>query len=401
MQKHKKSIIFATILGIIIIAPLFYIGIFYYRFDHPRVLGEIPDVLLFNNQTKVTTTRQWEDRRVEITNLLLDIEYGRMPDHPDKIDVFVKENTSTPTGGLSQKLILTFTPNISNPEVTINLSVWISIPSGEGPFPTLMKVSPDGTGSQVPIADYVNDRGYNFVCYNHTELDPDHVGNDVIGPCQQAYPLYNWGSLAVWAWGAMRVLDYLVQEDWVNSPNGFPPVKSDQVIIAGHSRRGKTALLAAALDERFAMAVPSGSGCGGAASFIILSSLSETLGSITSPNQFYYWFQKDFGEYANKETTLPFDQHFLRALIAPRLLFTSDGLADYWANPAGTQAMYFATKPVYQLYNCTELQGSHFRPGGHGFLKEDFEILLDFSDRFLLAKNVTGNFYDLPFECTS
>lgn len=398
MQKQKKIIILAIILGIIVILPSSFIGIYYYRLDHPRVLGEIPDVLLFNNQTKVTTTSQWEDRRIEIIDLLLDIEYGRMPDHPDQIDVFVKENTSTSTGEISQKLILTFTPNISIPEVVINLSVWITIPSGEGPFPTLVKVSPDGTGSQEPITDYVIDQGYIFVCYEHTELDPDLVGNDVIGPCQQVYPAYSWGSLAVWAWGAMRVLDYLVQEPWVNSPHGFPPVNPDQVIIAGHSRRGKTALLAGALDDRFAMVVPSGSGCGGAASFIILGFLSEQISWITSQRQFYYWFQEDFGDYAQNEDILPFDQHFLRALVAPRLLFTSDGLTDYWANPPGTQAMYFATEPVYQLYNCTEHQGSHFRPGGHGFLTEDFEILLSFADRFLLGKNVSGDFYDLPFE---
>ncbi|MHA2018722.1 MAG: glucuronyl esterase domain-containing protein [Promethearchaeota archaeon] len=385
-------------MSLIIIFPPSFMGFYYYRLDHPKVLGEIPDVLLFNNQTKVTTVKQWEDRRIEIVDLLLEIEYGRMPDHPDQIDVFLKENSSTSSGRLSQKYILKFTPDILNPEVVINLSVWISIPSGKGPFPTLVKVSPDGTGSQETIADYANDRGYILVCFNHTELDPDHVGNDVIGPCQQAYPTYDWGSLAVWAWGAMRVLDYLIHEPWVNSPNGFPHVNPDQVIIAGHSRRGKTALLAGALDKRFAMVVPSGSGCGGAASFIILNSLSETLGSITSSHQFYYWFQKDFGKYAHNEVSLPFDQHFLRALIAPRLLLTSDGLTDYWANLAGTQAMYFATEPVYQLYNCTEHQGSHFRAGGHGFLKEDFAILFDFSDRFLLGKNVSGNFYDFPFE---
>ena len=400
MQKRKKIIILSIILGIIVIIPSSFIGIYYYRLDHPRVLGEIPDVLLFNNQTKVTTISQWEDRRVEITNLLLDVEYGRMPDHPDQIDVFVIENNSTSTGEISQKLILTFTPNISIPEVVINLSVWISIPSGEGPFPALMKVSPDGTGSQEPITDYVIDQGYIFVCFEHTELDPDLTGNDVIGSCQQAYPSYSWGSLAVWAWGAMRVLDYLVQEPWVNSPNGFPPVNPDQVIIAGHSRRGKTALLAGALDDRFAMVVPSGSGCGGAASFIILGFLSEQISWITSQSQYYYWFHENFGDYSQKEASLPFDQHFLRALVAPRLLFTSDGLTDYWANPPGTQAMYFATEPVYQLYNCTEHQGSHFRAGGHGFLTEDFEILLAFADRFLLGKNVSGDFYDLPFDRT-
>ena len=61
------------------------------------------------------------------------------------------------------------------------------------------------------------------------------------------------------------------------SPNGRPDADATKLIITGHTRRGKTALLAGAMDERFAMVVPNGSGCGGTGSFLVQGSISETI----------------------------------------------------------------------------------------------------------------------------
>ena len=99
---------------------------------------------------------------------------------------------------------------------------------------------------------------------------------------QSAYPSYSWGSLGVWAWGASRVVDYLIGEGWVDAPNGIPDADPTKLIITGHSRRGKTALLAGAMDERFAMVVPNGSGCGGTGSFLVQGCACETIQLITS-----------------------------------------------------------------------------------------------------------------------
>ena len=64
----------------------------------------------------------------------------------------------------------------------------------------------------------------------------------MVGPAQLAYSDHDWGTLAVWAWGATRVVDYLESRD---------DVVMSHLGIAGHSRGGKMALLAGALDERF------------------------------------------------------------------------------------------------------------------------------------------------------
>lgn len=49
----------------------------------------------------------------------------------------------------------------------------------------------------------------------------------------------------------MRVIDYLVT---------LPEIDHEKIIVTGHSRGGKTALLTGALDERVAITVPNASG---------------------------------------------------------------------------------------------------------------------------------------------
>src|SRR5712675_494652 len=67
---------------------------------------------------------------------------------------------------------------------------------------------------------------------------------------------HDWGTIAAWAWGIQRVIDYLVTD---------ADIDAARIIVVGHSRLGKTALLAAAFDERAAMAIPLQAGCGGTA----------------------------------------------------------------------------------------------------------------------------------------
>ena len=56
-----------------------------------------------------------------------------------------------------------------------------------------------------------------------------------------AYPGYDWGILAGWAWGASRVADYLETDSAIDKT---------KLIITGALRYGKSAMVAAAFDER-------------------------------------------------------------------------------------------------------------------------------------------------------
>jgi hypothetical protein len=371
---------------------------FWYRLDVPEIVKPFPDPFLFKNGTRINSHNDWFDRREEIKETLLSLEYGKMPGAPEKITPTLVNSSDIGQGRSLKTIVLTLTPDESSPNIRINFTIWVYIPNGAGPFPSIVKVAADGTGSQEPMSDRILDRGYLYVCYNHTELDPDTRGYDVDGPCQSAYPEYSWGSIAVWAWGAMRVLDFLLNESWVERNNEIPEINPNAIIITGHSRRGKTALLAGALDERFAMVAPNGSGCGGAGSFLVKGYLAEKIADITAEENFKSWFEDDFNQYAQNEISLPFDQHFLRALVAPRIILSTDATEDFWANPIGTQAIYEATIPIYQFLGVETHNAIHYRKGSHGFTYEDFGALLNFADKMLLNKSISlGNYYMTPY----
>jgi len=186
----------------------------------------------------------------------------------------------------------------------------------------------------------------------------------------------------------MRVVDYLMT---------LPEVDSGKVALTGHSRAGKVALLAGALDERIAMVVPNGSGAGGAGCFRVEEKGVETLELITQPERFGYWFHPRLREFAGRIDRLPFDQHFLKALVAPRLLLSTDALGDQWANPLGTQQTYLAAQPVFDFLDVPDHNAIHFREGGHDMLEEDWDAILDFAGHHFQGKPLEGDYQEIPF----
>lgn len=197
------------------------------------------------------------------------------------------------------------------------------------------------------------------------------------------------GKLAIWAWAAAAVARELV---------GQGIAQSDTLWISGHSRLGKTALLAAALDPVFAGVHSNNSGCSGMA--ISREKTGETVAQIT--RTFPYWFAPRYASYADREREMPFDQHFLAALVAPRRLSVSAAEQDTWAD---TEAQFLCAEaasvawreqgavgldPACGLPRVGErsLNGRlafQTRPGTHYFSLDDWRFLLDFID--LSCKN--------------
>ena len=344
-------------------------------------MKELPNPFLMNSGKCVATIEEWRQRREEIRELVLKYQYGHVPPSPGNVVLYSERKPQVLNDG---RTLFRHIRLKMGPGQKLRMRLYLYLPQEvTGPCPTVLRVGLDAGPSR-----QINERGCIYACYQHQDLDPDREGRDVVGPAQKAYPDYDWGDIAVWAWGASRALDFLLT---------LPEVHPDQVIVTGHSRAGKTALLAGALDERFAMVVPNGSGCGGAGCYRILGPDCETLEAITLPERWQSWFQKDFGRFSRKEEHLPFDQHFVKALVAPRLLLSTDGTGDTWANPLGTQATYLAVQPVYDFLGASENNALHFRQGGHDQLPEDFSALLDFADKHFRAKAITRKFNVLPF----
>lgn len=254
-----------------------------------------------------------------------------------------------------------------------------------------------GTAIEAWSAEMVIGRGYGLATFYNGDVEPDQAGaKEGIRAwyAKQAGegkgPAYDWGAIAAWAWGMQRALDYVVTD---------PKVDAKRVIALGHSRNGKTALLAAAFDERFAAAIPIQAGCGGTAPS--RGTVGESVKRIN--DVFPHWFNARFKKFNEQVARLPFDQHELIALVAPRPVLLPNATEDTWANPAGQFEMLVAADPVYRLLGSPGLAstnmpptgqllnsplGYFIRPGKHSVTAVDWAAILDFTDRQLKRTKV-------------
>ncbi|HLY07859.1 MAG TPA: acetylxylan esterase [Planctomycetota bacterium] len=193
------------------------------------------------------------------------------------------------------------------------------------------------------------------------------------------------GAIAMWAWGIHRIIDYLVT---------VPELDRSKIAVTGHSRLGKTALLAAAFDERIALAIPHQAGCGGTAPSRTKNPKAESVKRINS--SFPHWFDDHFKQFNEDVDRLPFDQNCLLALCAPRPVLYTNGIEDQWANPDGQFEMAKAAAPVYRLYGVDALSvterppvgqlvdgalGYYLRTGPHVSDPDYWKTFLDYADR--------------------
>ena len=392
------------------------------NYDESKVPSyTLPDPLVRENGKAVRSRRAWErKRRPELLSLFSDQMFGVVPPAPEGLHFKVVKVVSDAFGGLATMkevevcfdadetqslLLLLFVPNAASGPVPAFLGInfrgnhattdepYVSLPSEErmrryGPD---YQCDPRGVQQRRwPYRDILS-RGYAVATFYTGDVDPDyHDGfhNGVHGLLDGDKPRTgsSWATISAWAWGLSRALDYLETD---------PDVDGAKVAVIGHSRLGKTALWAGATDPRFALVVSNNSGCGGAA--LSKRCFGETVGRINQV--FPHWFCDNFKQYGGKEDTLPFDQHELLALIAPRPLYVASASEDLWADPHGEYLSLIHAAPVYRLYGedavtTPEMPAPgegrmagktayHLRPGPHDINIYDWSRYMDFADRFL------------------
>lgn len=287
--------------------------------------------------------------------------YGHLPPRPDRVSVSAKRPGSETPQRRDERLTLSI-----DSQHKLAVEVLVSRPARGDRFPVIVAVV--NRIANLPEIDHFVAHDFMFVQYQRDDLAPD----DAVRPStvQAAYPQSDGATLAIWAWGAMRVVDYLETRD---------DVECQQIAVTGHSRGGKAALLAGALDERFALVAPNGSGCGGAGCFRQTPTDAESLSQITDPQRFGYWFHPRLRWFAGQENRLPVDQHVLKALVAPRALLCTEAYGDRWANPSGTARTSMAAQAVFDWLGVSNKNGIHWREGAHDQTAIDWQALLDFA----------------------
>lgn len=366
--------------------------------DLPEI-KQLPDPFVFPDGSRVHDAQDWQRRRQQIKDLFQDYEYGHLPPKPQSMTIMPGPVVVDDAAGVvRQSLLLT----MKNGDNELVMHVRLTTPKGAvgrlpvvvrggfGPFPR-----PAGTTRRSPatLPAFLRNldnpalfmtRGYALAEFNFPEVALD---NKINPKSAGVYVLYgkeiDCGTLMAWAWGFQRTIDALLTLDNIDPA---------RILVTGHSRYGNAALLAGAFDERVALTVSSHSGCAGAAPFRFLFGKCEAIQNAVgyAPQ----WFSPNFQQFVGKVDHIPFDQHMLRALVAPRGLLSNEGLGDAWTNPQGSQLTYLAAKQVYDFLGAGDKISIRFRPGGH--IPNDGDML-DFADHLFFGKPLPNEFGQLPY----
>jgi hypothetical protein len=372
----------------------------------------LPDPLLMRDGSRVTRPEDWFARRQpELRQLFEHYMYGYAPP-PPPLEFRVEDAPATalqgkatlklvtveflePAGAPPLELLLVLPKPVRQPVplfLGINFAgnhTLLAEPSVPEARCHQLEVHPRaarGSAAAAWSVEQIIDRGYGFASFHTCDIKPDRArpGEGI----QRYYATraepgpYDWGALRAWAWAASRAIDYL-QTD--------ADVDARRIALVGHSRLGKAALVASAFDPRIALTIALQSGCGGAAPS--RSSVGESVRQVTG--RFPYWFNAEFEKFAVEPARLPFDQHCLAALVAPRPLLLANAVEDSWANPVGQFEALRAADPVYRLLASGGLEsermpavgelsagplGYFLRAGTHSMTAEDWSAFLRFAD---------------------
>lgn len=388
--------------------------------------AELPDPTIAFNGSKIDTVQDWNaKRRPELKALFEHYMYGKFPANPEKVTSKVLFEDAKAFDG---KAVLREVEIAFGPPEWPTIRLLMAVPIGKTPAACF--VGPNFGGNHLALADgriqlptawvpangpgvkdnkatdagrgkapdvwpfaKIIDRGYAVATFYCGDIQPDRP--NVREGMRATMPVFKGkapgdetATIAWWAWGCHRVVDYLTTDTSIDPK---------RIAVCGHSRLGKTALLAGAFDDRIAIVIPHQAGCGGTGPSRHNDKNAEAVARINT--SFPHWFCDNFKAFNTDPSKLPFDQNGLVALCAPRPVLFTNAADDLWANPSGQFQVLRAANPAYKLYSKPGLSiskmpkpgdplldsrlGYWIRDGKHSMTPDDWKVWMDFADRWM------------------
>ena len=354
-------------------------------------IRNLPDDLLMNNGDAVTE-ENWSERKKELLDILSEILFGYTPEKPKKVDSIPGvANRHKVFGGKTKTEIRSIV--FDTPKGEYSFPIEITIPVAKEKPPVILYLS---FGTKYPIPEEeILDRGFALVTVDYQDITPDTVFGDFTRGLAGIYigdrerNSSEWGLVGMWAYGASRIMDYLVTRDDINT---------ERIAIAGHSRLGKTALWCRAQDPRFYIAFGSNTNYGGCG--VIRGHIGEDVADFLRVGSYTFFCEKFKTFNTTPHAELPYDMNLLIACQAPGLTFVTGATEDEGMDPLSEYLSLVDASRIYRMLGKKGLVsdekmpchgeplidgdlGFYVRKGRHYISREDWNVFMDFFDRNL------------------
>jgi len=403
----------AILIALIIIFPLMLVGCV------SQVLPRVPDRMvgemasppvLGEGDARIETRAQWEAGRAALQQQFMDELYGGMPPaipaivlRHEVIDEAAYnglgriEEYHLDLAGFEAQLVIVLPNEAQGPVPTVIVQLFCGIRASldgrediaPSPSPNAVDCAPGmmtnvqkmiwGEYSVGPPIEMLLARGYAVALTYPGDFVPDYTAG-AMARMEALMPGDTTSAVAVWAWGYSRIIDVL---------DADARFDNSATAVWGHSRNGKSALLAGVTDPRVDLVIAHQAGTGGTT--LSRSYVGESVAEITE--SYGFWFAPRYADYADNEAAIPVDQHQLIALMAPRPLLIGASWRDQWSDPQGSFRAAEGANPVYRLYGSDGLRqptmdafdpeadiAMFMRPGLHGVHGEDWDYFVQFMD---------------------
>jgi hypothetical protein len=343
----------------------------------------IPEILGYGNG-KITRSADFEAKRDGLITLIENYMYGKMPKKPKHLKIeLISEDRGFAAG---RAPLSKYVAHAECEDGEVSFPFYAAIPkSSEKKPPVIIHLNfTDNIPDKFQPTEELTDKGFAVftLCYEDvTKNNGDFRSGNARVLLRSRRAGNATGKIAMWAWALMRIVDYVYSTDSLDTNN---------IAVAGLGVLGKAALLASAYDERIKYTCANGAGVAGDA--IIRGGSGECFRDLLYEAPF--WFCPKFADFVSNAYNLPFDQHFLLSLIAPRRIIILTAENDVWSDPKAQLLSLRLAAEVYELYGLSALPSAEDHKGGvtelrahclfrsrenlSYFTRDDWQVLTDF-----------------------